>query len=281
MPKTNILTKLSSFHWSALKKAVLFCNRKKPYERVLRYKDFQLHYSQGTSIVEEHGVRPVIIGGIYEPIETEAILTLLAKYNEPVFLDIGANIGLMSLNVLSEYPNARVYAFEPGTHQNSLFKKTIISNQLNGSIYLYDVALSNKTGVATFASHESQHVSGDGFLDTGRAGKSSNVSVQTQTLDNWWEANNNPSINALKVDTEGSELWVLQGAKAVIKTCAPDIFLEINPKNLRPYPHTSEDVYYWLNENGYSLYDLEGNLVNTCEDLNKKKGSDLFLAQKK
>lgn len=280
MLKTKLLTKLNSFHWSVLKKTVLFCNRKKPYKRILRYKDFQLHYSQGTSIVEEHGIRPVIIGGIYEPIETEAILNLLAKHSEPVFLDIGANIGLMSLNVFSEYPNARIYSFEPGTHQYSLFQQTITSNQLEDSIYLYNVALSNKTGVATFASHESQHVSGDGFLDTGRAGKSSTVSVQTQTLDNWWKAKNCPLIHALKVDTEGSELWVLQGALAVIKACAPDIFIEINSKNLRPYPHNSDDVYYWLKENDYSLYDLEGNLVNTCEDINKRKGSDLFLAKK-
>lgn len=280
MLKTKLLKKLNSFHWSVLKKTVLFCNRNKPYERILRYKDFQLHYSQGTSIVEEHGIRPVIIGGIYEPIETEAILNLLAKHSEPVFLDIGANIGLMSLNVLSEYPKATIYAFEPGTHQNSLFQQTIISNKLEDSIYLYSVALSNKTGVAMFASHESQHVSGDGFLDTGRAGKSSTISVQTQTLDNWWKAKNCPPIHALKVDTEGSELWVLQGALAVIKACAPDIFLEINPKNLRPYPHNSDNVYFWLKENDYSLYDLEGNLVNTCEDINKGKGSDLFIAQK-
>lgn len=104
--------------------------------------------------------------------------------------------------------------------------------------------------------------SGDGFLDTGRAGKGSITKVSMTTLDNWWLNANKPKVNVLKSDAEGAELWILQGGIEFISHCKPVIFLEIYPPNLKPYPYSAHDILFWLNANNYNLETLSGQIID-------------------
>jgi precorrin-6B methylase 2 len=60
----------------------------------------------------------------------DRIVAELTKAATPTFLDVGANIGLMTLNVLASVPSARIHAFEPGPDQRSLLERTIAANRL-------------------------------------------------------------------------------------------------------------------------------------------------------
>ena len=155
-------------------------NNTKPFIRTIRYKDFIVYYSRGTSLIEINGCPPVRFGGTYEIAETIKMLDELRKFDNPLFLDVGANIGLITLNILAEMPHIHVFAFEPGAHQNLLFKKTIEANNLQNKIDLYPIALGQETGEISFAVHSESNVSGDGFMDTGRAGECSYMKVSVK-----------------------------------------------------------------------------------------------------
>jgi FkbM family methyltransferase len=230
----------------------------RPFIRTKEYQKFKLYYSRGTTLID-HIART----RIYEPEVSYFIVRILQLFTRtPVFVDVGANIGLITLNVLAELPQTLVYAFEPGPHQYSLFKKTIEANNLIDKVILYNEALSSELGSSLFAVHDSKHSSGDGFLFTGRAKSAKYIHVDCQTLDNWWERNNKKNFNLIKIDTEGSELMILQGAKKAIENCKPIIVLEIWPKNLKVYPYGVEDILSWFDDQNYKVYTLNGHLVN-------------------
>jgi FkbM family methyltransferase len=186
-------------------------------------------------------------------------------HGDPLFLDIGANIGLMTLNVLAELPAARVVAFEPGRHQAEFMSNTIRENGLEERVTLIRAALGREKGTAEFAVHRSQHSSGDGFVDTGRAGGTSRASVEVLTLDEWWADRGMPGVQGMKIDTEGAELWVLEGGRRLLQACRPLVVFELHPENLQAYPHSASDVVGFLHSLGYAVTTLGGKTVELWE----------------
>jgi len=226
-------------------------------EKILRYHGYELFHTKGTSIVNRY-----LNTNAYEPELSNSIVKELLKKSNPTLLDVGANIGMISLFCLSKIPTLNIFAFEPGPLQHGLLEKTIQANQLQDSITLNNKALSNETGVASFAIHQDEHNSGDGFVDTGRAGNTTTISVQTKRIDEWWQEQGQPNIDVIKIDTEGAEFLVLTGAKKMIKTLKPVLYLEIYYHNLKNYPHSEDDIYELLEELGYKLFLLSGRMIN-------------------
>lgn len=223
-----------------------------PFIRTVHYCGCDVFYSKGTSLVQR-----ILDTGVYEAETCHAIAAELSRCKDPVFLDVGANIGLISLKVLAEVPGAAIHAFEPGAHQHDLFRRTIEGNKLQSRITLYSEALGKAAGEQSFSIHNTKDASGDGFVDTGRAGKARTATVRVTTLDCWAERSG-VSPRVIKIDTEGAELWVLQGGENFIAREKPIIFLEISSKNLRAYPYTHEDIVVWLRVRGYRLYTVGG-----------------------
>jgi FkbM family methyltransferase len=244
----------------------------KPFIRSKNYLGYKLYYSKGTSLIER------LKGGkIYEPETSHLLVRFLSKEEKPCFIDIGANIGLLSLYVLRHVPDTKIYAFEPGPHQSSLFAKTIARNNLHKKIELNTIAVSNEKKEVDFFVHDTQHVSGDGFKDTGRAGGTKTIKVSTMPLDSWWAENNYPKVTLLKIDTEGAELLILKGAITLIKKIKPVIILEISELNLTSYPYNSGDVLNILEELEYTIY-TESNELVTKDNIGsfQEKGLDNF-----
>jgi FkbM family methyltransferase len=233
-----------------------------------------VYYSKGTSLIKRFRQE-----GAYEKEIHDILVNELSKCPYPVFADVGANIGLISLFVQSKIPAVKIYAFEPGPHQFGLFAKTIASNKLSESINLNNIALSNKSGDFPFAVHRDSDVSGDGFLDTRRAGPSILQTVFTTTMDEWWQKNGCPLVNVIKLDTEGSELWVLQGAKNVLARCQPTIILEISIKNLAVYEHDETDILRFLSENRYQLFTLDSIMASEENIESLVQNRDAFIAR--
>lgn len=263
----------------AYRKVISWLDEFKPFIRTLPYQGFTVYYSKGTSLVELHGVPPVRFGGTYERYETATIVQALAQVEAPILIDVGANIGLLSLNVLAAVPPTRIFAFEPSPHPRRLLEQTIATNQLQERLTVYDCALGQQVGTATFTAHSTEHASGDGFRDTGRAGQAEIITVAVQTLDSWWQAQGCPAITAIKLDTEGSEFWILQGAVQLLAQCQPLIVLEINQTNLQPYPHNSRDLFDWLTHQGYSLSSLDGEPVSANNLEEMTRSHETFMAQ--
>lgn len=228
-----------------------------PEEQVAIYRGFKLHYSKGTSLLEW------IQGGrVYEPEVARQLVQALKNRPSPMCLDVGANIGLMTFNILVEVPHAHVVAFEPGPHQADLLEKNVMVNRLSDRVTVLRSALSNRIGTAQFSVHRSRHASGDGFFDTRRAGRTKATEVPVTTLDSWWQAGGQPQIDAVKIDTEGAELWVLEGGKAMLDQCHPFVVFELHPKNIRVYPYKAVDILRFFGQHNYIVRTMAGTVIS-------------------
>jgi len=245
----------------------------RPFVRRRRYRGFITYYSRGTALINM-----IRANKIYEEKISNAIISSINGTCSRFFLDVGANIGLITLNVLAEIPDIQVFAFEAGPHQSSLFEQTIKKNGLENKVHLYKFALGSLTGNVSFVIHSTQNACGDGFLDTGRAGEAQFVNVMVKTIDDWWRTENFPDVKVVKIDTEGSELLILKGGVEFLQHCRPSVFLEIWPGNLRPYSISPLEILCWLNKHNYKLETLDG-VVITSDNLKQYCGTmEMFVA---
>ena len=158
-------------------------------------------------------------------------LRLLAGRISPVVFDVGAYEGQWLAIVLSICPSAQIHAFEP--------QKTLAAQiQFNyPSVKINNIALGDAEGELDLFDYAdqpgSQHASLlEGVIDGIHRGTSKSQRVSISTLNNYCEQNNIEYIDYLKVDVEGFELKVLQGAKRLIKENRVDViqfeFTQIN-----------------------------------------------------
>lgn len=228
-----------------------------------KYCGFTVYYNRGNSLINRLRKEKY-----FEKALCEHIIDDLNESKNKAFLDIGANIGLITLSVLSSVPKVRVYAFEPGPLQAGFFEKTIVENELSDRVTFYRNALGESVGIAKFFVHDGADIAKDGFKNTGRGEGGREISVSVETLDHWWRVAGEPSIAVVKIDTEGAELFVLQGGKEFLSTVKPILYLEIEQTNLSVYPYTAADTIRFLNSVGYDVMTLDS-IAASAENINE------------
>lgn len=73
------------------------------------------------------------------------------------------------------------------------------------------------------------------------------VEVQKRTIDSY----NFKDVDAIKIDVEGSELLVIQGAKDTIDRCRPSVQVEIVPKQCKIFGYEPQDLYDFFEKRDY------------------------------
>jgi FkbM family methyltransferase len=137
-----------------------------------------------------------------------------------VFYDIGANVGAYSL-VAAKKPGggARVVAFEPVYATVATLCANIVLNDAAGSVTPIPVALSNTTGLVGFGLHNlepgaARHVVGTRPPDDEPV--LYEQPAMTFRLDDLVEHLRLPAPTHVKLDVDGAELAVLEGASAIL-----------------------------------------------------------------
>jgi len=139
---------------------------------------------------------------------------------KPVFFDVGSNVGEYSIALKREYPNAKIYSFEASANT---YKK-ILPEARKENITFLNIGLSSKIGTMTIYDYKmdtwNQHASlyKDVIKDIHNSDEYIQEEVAMDTLDNFCIKNKIETIDFLKIDTEGSELEVLKGAKDLIES---------------------------------------------------------------
>lgn len=135
-----------------------------------------------------------------------------------VVFDVGAHVGESSLRYLREFPAARIYSFEPVAET---FRR--LRAALPARVECLQVALgpSRTTGRIVHQGHDDMYYLLDSSRDAPRDVLLEEVRVET--LDAVCESRNIPRISFLKVDTEGSDLGVLEGAATLLRAQRVDI----------------------------------------------------------
>jgi FkbM family methyltransferase len=147
-----------------------------------------------------------------------------------VALDIGANIGLSALAFAALVPQGRVVAVEPSPRTAAALRATLALNRLQDRVAVEAVAVSAAPGEAAFH-FDAAHSAGSKLVIEGtmdRAGLAPPVAVPVTTLDALVAAHALPRLDLVKVDVEGFEGDVLDGAGAAIARFRPAFILEFN-----------------------------------------------------
>ncbi len=184
------------------------------------------------------------------------------------FFDVGANIGLMSAPVLRTVPDVRVVSFEPSPNTLPYLQRTIEQSSFGDRWTLIPKAVGMEMGQVTFSVANPENGPFDGIKSTRRVDEARQVTVEATTIDHEWEQLGRPGVSVMKIDVEGGELAVLQGAVACLKQCRPFIMLEWNKTNLKPYGIAPRALFDFALAHDYRILALPHlNPVSTAAEL--------------
>ncbi len=192
--------------------------------------------------------------GSYEP-EDEALVYNLVK-NGNVVLDIGANIGWYTVNCAIRFPDAKIYAFEPILPTYEVLKRNVDQSRVANCI-LFNYGISDKDEEKTFYYFKggSAIASIQNLLSHPGAKE---VKCKLKPLDLVVQELGLKSVDFIKCDVEGSELFVLRGAERTIKTFQPILFIEICEEWSRKCGYSARDIIEFLSSCGYALFEASG-----------------------
>jgi FkbM family methyltransferase len=130
--------------------------------------------------------------------------------------DVGASIGSMTNKFLDVFPNSTIYAFEPYSVSFEKLNKKFVENK---RVKPNKLALSNELGeLKMYIKKDSGYNSlsiNSNKPDQLNEGKFETVEITT--IEMYCKKNNIDKIDFLKIDTEGLEVMVLEGAKSLLK----------------------------------------------------------------
>jgi FkbM family methyltransferase len=192
---------------------------------------------------------------LVEKEQTEAFLKTL-KAGQVCF-DIGANVGyytLLSSRIVGK--RGRVFSFEPSIRNLTfLYRHTILNDIRNVTIIA--AACSDTMSISDFNSGFNHAT---GHLDYSNESKGISNLVPTVTVDFLVEQFSiQPDV--IKIDVEGAELFVLQGALKTLKTLKPKIFLSTHSDSLKT------DCLSFLKSLDYKIEPLDKNTDHAMEFL--------------
>lgn len=154
----------------------------------------------------------------YEIAMLEDIKNRLSENN--IIVDIGANIGNHTIFFSKICKAEKVYSFEPQKNIFEILKKNIELNQVNDTVELYNIGLGKEYCFANIKVIDENNY-GMSKLDVTEKGN-----IEIKTLDSIIRDNRVTKIDLIKIDVEGMELEVLQGAKDVLYKFKPLIYIE-------------------------------------------------------
>lgn len=186
---------------------------------------------------DDRYIGPLLIMDAYERQQTRLFKGLLKP--GMVVLDIGANIGYYSLIAARIVgPNGKIYAFEPEPRNYELLEKNI---SVNGCTNVVPVqrAVSNRRGrVRLFI--DKVNLGGHSLSKGGESAES--IEVEATTVDDFLkEVREERSVDVMRMDVEGAEGLVMEGADRVLRDGHTKIIMEFCPRQLRNVgtdPHT-------------------------------------------
>ncbi|MDP8986455.1 MAG: FkbM family methyltransferase [Pseudomonadota bacterium] len=167
-----------------------------------------------------------------------------------VVWDVGANVGLFSFaSAHLAGAGGEVYAFEPDVWLVQLLRHSAsIQPASSASVKIIPAAIANSCDLRTFniavRSRATNSLAGYGLGQTG--GIAERQTVMTVSLD--WLAERLPLPDVVKIDVEGAELEVLNGALGLLQKKGPIILCEVSAEHSRPFADA-------LMKLGYRVYD--------------------------
>jgi FkbM family methyltransferase len=162
--------------------------------------------------------------GRFEPDIIDRLVEL-TRPDTTVF-DVGANLGLMAIPVLHGCQSCRVVSFEPSPNSLAFLRKTVAGSGYGARWHVVEKALAARPGQLDFAIGRPEDALFEGLKSGDRIANARTIVVPVSTLDDEWIALGSPAVSVVKIDVEGAEGQVLEGARALLAAEQPVLLIE-------------------------------------------------------
>jgi FkbM family methyltransferase len=200
--------------------------------------------------------------GIYDRVTVRTIERFVRPGD--VCLDIGANVGAITLALArASGRTGKVFALEPAPLIIERLRRNVALNQtLEGVVHIHQIGISDQSGFLKWEEDMKNRGNGSLFSEEG-------ISVPVISLDEFCRENAIFQIRFIKIDVEGMEFEVFNGAKETLENLRPIILFESLAPTVeyRGFP-VFQKIERLLTEYCYTLYkiDSDANLFETTSE---------------
>jgi FkbM family methyltransferase len=174
--------------------------------------------------------------------------------------DAGAHFGETVVIYNKLFKNPSIYSFEPFLSSFEVLKRNV---KTFPNVKVFNVALSNVKGELDFHVNKSSATNsilptskdsaknwGENLLDTVET-----VKINSITIDEFVEKHNIEVIHILKIDTQGTEYEIIEGASKTIEANKIKIiYLEIIIISTYVGQRYPDEIFFLLRKNGFRLF---------------------------
>jgi FkbM family methyltransferase len=191
--------------------------------------------------------------------ELHILKTIIAAHTRPefTFFDVGANVGLWTKSFFSLYEvksqkKINGHCFEPSGFTFKRLQEALKADPRTSNVEMHNVALSNSSTTLTLFINQEGAGSNSVYERQGFKNISKEI-VEAKTIDAFCEQNKITQIDFIKIDVEGHEIQVLQGAQRMLQLKRID-YIQFEYGGTWIDSHTFLlDMYKYLMDFGYKV----------------------------
>jgi FkbM family methyltransferase len=205
-------------------------------------------------LLRNNQISAYLLNGNYE----DATSQFVQRYLQPgmVMLDIGANQGFFSL-MASRLIGAsgRIVAFEPSPRDRGYLKQHLRLNRCH-NVEMVACALGESDGTADLHVVDGTETGCNSLRPPDIAQPTRVVTVPVRRLDDVLRSSGVAKVDFIKIDVEGAELSVLQGATELLtRSPRPVILAEAEDIRTKPWGYRAADILSKLTTHNYVCFE--------------------------
>jgi FkbM family methyltransferase len=175
------------------------------------------------------------------------------------FVDVGANLGEITLLAAKRLREGRVLAFEPMPQAFAELSRNVALNNLT-NVELFNIGLFDKT--ASLPMYQKKDIIfgtlNEGVPSLFSAGNDpQEATVPLRRLNDVAHESGLTRLDVMKIDVEGAELMVLRGAECLIKRFRPLIIVELCDVNLQKAGYSVGELINYFGSLEYDVQTLD------------------------
>ena len=180
----------------------------------------------------------------------------------PIIFDIGANIGVQTLQLSKYFKDSIVHSFEPTNFGFKKLKKNILLNpKLSKRIFINHSFLTNKINNLPKNIYASWNLKNKKNVHSKHFGSLKTTgNAKSFKLDDYIIKNKISKIDFIKLDVDGNELDVLRSGYKFLKSKKTPIIFEVAPYLYKEHGYSHSDLinlFEKLDYNFYNIYNLK------------------------
>jgi FkbM family methyltransferase len=192
--------------------------------------------------------------GAYEKQDHDELISIMPAGG--VFLDVGAHIGIYTLAMArAAGPSGSVHSFEPNPRSFERLSHHVVQNRLT-NVHLNQLAVSSAEGNAKLYAPTRENSGAASLLSAVMPARfaAQPIEVQVTCLDAYCKSQSFDRVDVIKIDCQGYELQVLEGAHNVLQTFRPRLLLEYDVDWLLAAGASGTQLCSMLKSAGYEFF---------------------------